>query len=160
MRKVRHVWDGGRGNLATIRETVRSETSIPSLRNSPWIRGAPHSGFADAILSMSARIAATVLGRPDCFCRDRSVQRRRSHWRCQRTTVSACTMSKAPRQPRQALANTIQKNRSHDRRRGRLVVRVNAANAIAAFRIRSDGSLAPLPPLTGTPAGLVGLAGF
>ena len=41
MRKVRHVWDGGRENLATIRETVRSETSMPSLRNSPWIRGAP-----------------------------------------------------------------------------------------------------------------------
>jgi 6-phosphogluconolactonase (cycloisomerase 2 family) len=41
-----------------------------------------------------------------------------------------------------------------------LYVRVSAFNAIAAFRIRSDGSLAPLPPLTGTPAGLVGLAGF
>ena len=47
---------------------------------------------------------------------------------------------------------------SHDSRY--LYVRVAAANAIAAFRIRSDGSLGPLPALMGTPAGLAGLAGF
>jgi hypothetical protein len=29
---------------------VRSDTAIPSLHNSPWIRGAPHSGFAAATL--------------------------------------------------------------------------------------------------------------
>jgi 6-phosphogluconolactonase (cycloisomerase 2 family) len=41
-----------------------------------------------------------------------------------------------------------------------LYVRVAALNQIAVFRVRSDGSLRPLPPLTGTPAGLAGLAGF
>jgi hypothetical protein len=33
----------------TSRDTVRSETSVPNLPNSPWIRGARHSGFAAAM---------------------------------------------------------------------------------------------------------------
>jgi 6-phosphogluconolactonase (cycloisomerase 2 family) len=41
-----------------------------------------------------------------------------------------------------------------------LYARVAATNEIAAFRIAPDGSLAKLPSLTGTPAGLAGLAGF
>jgi 6-phosphogluconolactonase (cycloisomerase 2 family) len=41
-----------------------------------------------------------------------------------------------------------------------LYVRVAALGQIAVFRIGSDGSLRALPPLTGTPAGLAGLAGF
>jgi hypothetical protein len=43
---------------------VRSDTAIPSLRNSPWIRGAPHREFAAAALFTSARTASSVLGRP------------------------------------------------------------------------------------------------
>ena len=41
-----------------------------------------------------------------------------------------------------------------------LYVRVAALNQIAIFRIEFDGSLTPLPVLTGTPAGLAGLAAF
>jgi len=41
-----------------------------------------------------------------------------------------------------------------------LYVRVAALSAIAVFRIESDGSLSPQPPITGTPAGLAGLAAF
>ncbi|MBL8291032.1 MAG: beta-propeller fold lactonase family protein [Bryobacterales bacterium] len=41
-----------------------------------------------------------------------------------------------------------------------LYVRVAALNQIAVFRVRSDGSLTALQPLTGTPTGLAGLAGF
>jgi 6-phosphogluconolactonase len=41
-----------------------------------------------------------------------------------------------------------------------LYVRVSALSQIAIFRIASDGSLAALPPLTGTPAGLAGLAAY
>lgn len=47
---------------------------------------------------------------------------------------------------------------SHDSRF--LYVRVAALSQIAVFQIRSDGSLQPLPSLTGTPAGLAGLAAF
>ena len=41
-----------------------------------------------------------------------------------------------------------------------LYARVGATTTIAVFRIARDGSLAALPSLTGTPAGLAGLAGF
>jgi 6-phosphogluconolactonase (cycloisomerase 2 family) len=41
-----------------------------------------------------------------------------------------------------------------------LYARVAATSEIAAFLIGSDGSLARLPSLTGTPAGLAGLAAF
>jgi 6-phosphogluconolactonase (cycloisomerase 2 family) len=41
-----------------------------------------------------------------------------------------------------------------------LYARVSALSQIAVFRIGSDGSLRPLPPLAGTPGGLAGLAGF
>lgn len=41
-----------------------------------------------------------------------------------------------------------------------LYARVSALSQIAVFRIGSDGSLRALPPLTGTPGGLAGLAGF
>jgi 6-phosphogluconolactonase len=41
-----------------------------------------------------------------------------------------------------------------------LYVRVAALNAIRVFSIEADGSLTALPSLTGTPAGLAGLAAF
>jgi 6-phosphogluconolactonase len=41
-----------------------------------------------------------------------------------------------------------------------LYVRVSALSQIAIFWIASDGSLHALPPLTGTPAGLAGLAAY
>jgi 6-phosphogluconolactonase (cycloisomerase 2 family) len=47
---------------------------------------------------------------------------------------------------------------SHDSRY--LYARVAATNAIAVFAIGADGALAPLPSLTGTPAGLAGLAAY
>ena len=47
-----------------ILPTVDSATSIPSINNSPWIRGAPHSGFSRLIRRISARISESILGRP------------------------------------------------------------------------------------------------
>ena len=41
-----------------------------------------------------------------------------------------------------------------------LYARVPALGIIAIFRVRSDGSLDPLPSLTGTPTSLAGLAGY
>ena len=37
---------------------------IPSINNSPWIRGAPHNGFWRLIRRISARISELILGRP------------------------------------------------------------------------------------------------
>jgi hypothetical protein len=46
VRNVRQVCDGTVGRLGRSRETVRSETAIPSFSNSPWIRGAPQRRFS------------------------------------------------------------------------------------------------------------------
>jgi hypothetical protein len=106
VRNVRRVCDGGRRGRRTSREMVRSEISTPSLPNSPWIRGAPQSGFAAAIFITSARMAAVVLGRPERPRAERRVPWRRSHWRCHRTTVSRCTTTSEVRQLRHTLART------------------------------------------------------
>jgi hypothetical protein len=37
---------------------------MPSLSNSPWIRGAPHSGLAKLISRISSRISGGTVGRP------------------------------------------------------------------------------------------------
>src|SRR5439155_18469441 len=69
-------------------------------------------GIRVAHLVKGVRMAAAVLGRPGRVGVERWVQRRRSHWRCQRTTVSGCTTIKAVRQSRQALASSTQNSRS------------------------------------------------
>src|SRR5215469_14113328 len=45
-RNVRHVCDGGPRCLIMYLETVDSATTKPSLRSSPWMRGAPHNGLS------------------------------------------------------------------------------------------------------------------
>src|SRR5580704_10028819 len=70
--------------------------SMPSLSNSPWIRGAPHSGLAMLILRISRRISTATVGRPE---RGRDFQRQYdlNPARCQRTTVSGFTIVSALR---------------------------------------------------------------
>src|SRR6266567_931001 len=55
---------GGRLPLAMYFATVVWPTSIPSLRSSPWIRGAPHSGLATLMSRTSRRISSGIFGRP------------------------------------------------------------------------------------------------
>ncbi len=90
----------------TSLETVRSETATPNVANSPWMRGAPQSGFAAAIFTTRARRAVFVRGRPGRVGREHRVQRRRNHWRCQRTTVSGCTTTMAVRHCRHTLTSS------------------------------------------------------
>src|SRR6266853_697884 len=63
-RKLFQPCDGGRLLLAMYFATVVCPTSMPSLSSSPWIRGAPQSGFATLMSRMSWRMSAGVLGRP------------------------------------------------------------------------------------------------
>ncbi len=56
---MRQVCDGGFDTFGIQREIVRSETSIPSLRSSPWMRGAPQSESARAIRSTNCRTFPT-----------------------------------------------------------------------------------------------------
>src|SRR6202051_1416494 len=70
-------------------------TSMPSLRSSPWILGAPHNGLAPLILRINLRILPVPAGRPQ-----RSFDCRRQYdlnpARCQRITVSGRTIANAP----------------------------------------------------------------
>jgi hypothetical protein len=68
---------------------------MPSLSNSPCIRGAPHSGLATLIWRVSWRISAGVVGRPPRG-RDFHRQYARKPARCQRITVSGLTISERP----------------------------------------------------------------
>jgi hypothetical protein len=80
------------------RETVRSESANPSFNNSPWIRGAPQSGFATAISRARRRISAPACGRPPRG-RERRVQYHAKPRRCQATTVAGRTTTKADFHP-------------------------------------------------------------
>ena len=44
--------------------TVAWLASKPSLSSSPWMRGAPQSGFASFIWRIRSRISRFILGRP------------------------------------------------------------------------------------------------
>src|SRR6202795_324418 len=69
---------------------------MPSLRSSPWIRGAPYSRLAMLISRISRRISRGTVGRPP---RGRDFQRQydRNPARCQRTMVSGLTIANASR---------------------------------------------------------------
>src|ERR1700681_1017976 len=56
-KKVFQPCDGGRRRRTIYLPTVDSATSIPSINNSPWIRGAPHSGFSRFMRRISAQIS-------------------------------------------------------------------------------------------------------
>ena len=95
--------------------TVACETSIPSLSNSPRIRGAPQRGLALLMVWMSSRISLEILGLP---ARPRwifQVQNRRKPLRCHAITVSGLTMSKAERQSGQIRESQTQSTLSEVR---------------------------------------------
>src|SRR4051794_29889788 len=69
-------------------------TSMPSLRSSPWMRGAPQSGLARLIFRISRRISGGTLGLP-ARRRDFQRQKERKPARCHRITVSGSTIVSA-----------------------------------------------------------------
>ena len=92
--------------------TLLSPTLKPSLRSSPWMRGAPQEGFSLHILRISARTSGEMMGRPGWPQRTFQVQNRRNPARCQAMTVSGLTMVSAERQPRQRRDRQIHNRRS------------------------------------------------
>src|SRR5260370_11056859 len=89
-RNVRHVCDGGPRCLITYLETVDSATLKPSLRSSPWMRGAPHNGFSLFICRMRSRNSRSIFGRPD-RCPDFQRQKALHPERFHRRTASGFT---------------------------------------------------------------------
>jgi hypothetical protein len=133
--------DGGAAVRAARQSAPRRRDR--ALPNSPWIRGAPHRGFATAICSTSLRMLALVLGRPGRVGLERCVHRRRSHCRCHRTTVSGRTTISAERQSRQEWARSTQNSRSRWRTEGRGTVRLNTANCWRSARFSSATAWCP-----------------
>src|SRR5260221_3202951 len=94
-RNVLHPCQGGTLLRTIYLATLVGPTSMPSLRSSPWILGAPHNGLAPLIWRISWRISPVTAGRPQrCF--DFHRQYDLNPARCQRITVSGRTIARAP----------------------------------------------------------------
>src|SRR5262249_30434474 len=68
--------------------TLVSPMSMPSLSNSPWMRGAPQSGLSRLIVRISFRISGDTAGCPGRPRRTCQFQNTRKPLRCQPITVS------------------------------------------------------------------------
>ena len=92
-RNVFHPCDGGLLRLAMHLATEVWPISMPSLRSSPWIRGAPQRGLARLVSRINWRISS---GTFDLLLRDRDFhfQNKRKSARCQRITVSGLTITR------------------------------------------------------------------
>ncbi len=95
------LWDGGFAGLVVliIYEIVLSETSMPSFKSSPCIRGAPQSGFILAISMMSFLIFKSIGRLPQPLCLDLYLQNNLNPCLCHRITVSGFTIIKESCQP-------------------------------------------------------------
>jgi len=94
LRNVFQLCDGGRRCFAMYLATVDCATVKPSFSSSPWIRGAPQSGFATLISRIRARSSWSIFGRPP-RARDRQRQYRRKPARCHRRIVPGWMMAMA-----------------------------------------------------------------
>src|ERR1700732_5245640 len=112
-RKVsqRVAGSGSRGARFIQREIVRSETSKPSVRSSPWMRGAPHVGFSTTIREINSRTSFDVCGRPTgLLTLEISFQYKRNPPLWQRTTVSGVTAMRDCCHPDQNRRTATQKS--------------------------------------------------
>src|ERR1017187_6859123 len=122
-KKVRQVCDGGFRLRTMFLPTLVSPMSMPSLSNSPWMRGAPQSGLSRHILRISSRTSLGTGGRPNRPRRTFQVQISRKPLRCQAMTVSGLTLTKEDRQSPQASQSHAQRSRSAEVSFGRLTER-------------------------------------
>ena len=63
-RNVRHPWLGGPRRLTMYLATLDCAISNPSFSSSPWMRGAPQSGFSMLIRRINPRRSVSICGRP------------------------------------------------------------------------------------------------
>jgi hypothetical protein len=115
-RKVRQVCDGPVARSGSYRDTVRSETVIPSFSNSPWIRGAPQRRFSLAMCRMSPRMSASMGGLPGRRCEFRR-QHPQNPSRPHRATVAGWTSTSASLHRGQNRCKQIRSKRSGARNR-------------------------------------------
>src|SRR6202022_2608109 len=85
-KKVRHPWPGGPRRLTMYLAAPDCATPNPSLSSSPWMRGAPQSGFSTHIRRINPRSSVSICGRPPNG-RDFQRQYQRKPAPCQRTSA-------------------------------------------------------------------------
>ena len=90
---------------------------MPSFRSSPWIRGAPHSGFSRLMRLIRARTSRGIGGRPPLRRRDFHVQYSRKPFRWQPMTVSGFTITSISRAFGKSRDRSTQSRRSVGRGR-------------------------------------------
>jgi hypothetical protein len=110
------------GGALVVAGTVDLATSMPGLRSSPTIRGAPQVGFACHIVRIKSRMSLAIAGRPGLPCWFRHRQCSRKRLRCQAIPVCGWTNAKASFQPSHSRASHAQNRRSVGRSRGRAMV--------------------------------------
>ncbi len=118
---------------------VRSETSNPSFRSSPCIRGAPHVGFSRAMRRIRLRTSTSTLGRPRG--RDFLFQYQRNPLLCHCTTVAGLTMTSAPLHFGHRFRSNTQNPRSTHVRCGRDSFSMRMANCCRRARFSMDRSV-------------------
>ena len=101
--------------------TLVSPMSMPSLSNSPCMRGAPQSGLARLMVRIKSRTSRDTGGLPVCPCRTFQVQNKRKPLRCQAMTAWGLTITSTDRQLAQTPDNHAQKTRSATVNFGRLL---------------------------------------
>src|SRR3954470_21323278 len=111
-RNVFHVCDGGLLRRSMYLLTLVSPMSMPSLSSSPWIFGAPQSGFSRLIVRISSRTSFGTTGRPALPRRIFQVQNRRKPFRCHPTTVDGLMMNAPDFHSCQAVESQTHRSRS------------------------------------------------
>src|ERR1700694_1901857 len=130
---------GSLGARFIQREIVLSERSKPSMRSSPWIRGAPQVGFSATIWKINSRTCFGVRLLPTCVrTLEISLQYIRKPVRCQRTTVSGVTTMRACFHPDQNRRTTTQKSLSSRPMLGRRCRRFSTASCCRSTRFSNS----------------------
>src|ERR1039458_8396146 len=105
---------GSLGPRFIQREIVLSQRSKPSIRSSPWMRGAPQVGFSTTIRKTNSRTSFGVGFLPTrVLTLEISFQYKRKPARCQRITVSGVTTIRACSHPDQNRRTATQNNLSN-----------------------------------------------
>ena len=131
----------GFGRRGISRATVRCETSNPSFSNSPWMRGAPQSGFASAMVRTRSASSPPTRGLPTRPRRDFQVQKARKLCRCQRITVCGFTTWSTSLHRVHHCESHIQKARSSSPNFGRFDLRRSRASCCRSARFSSVRSV-------------------
>ena len=134
----RFAGSGSLGARRIQREIVLSETSNPSIRSSPWIRGAPQVAFSATIRNIRLRTSFEIRFRPITH---RALEIARQYnlnpVQCQPTTVSGLTTMRACFQPDQNLSAKTQKILSNARSLGLGCFRFRMASCCRRTRFSS-----------------------